>query len=157
MPRTSDEGGAVTLRRRGVATTFRSIQLHRSGSNTQFLKPTNGGKIQGREVTHSPTVHPIGARSLPLNRNDSVGMGSTPASGGVGRARAAHPGARKRLIIWCVPVRSGSARGRAELQPRRLCSLTKPTAAFRLNRARNDALPHPGLLPKEKVNPAPLL
>ena len=48
-------------------------------------------------------------------------MGTAPASGTVGRALAAHPGCGKtQPTVRCLPVRSSSARGRAEPQPGRL-------------------------------------
>lgn len=75
-----------------------------------------------------------------LNRNDAIGLGSAPASGAAGRALAARPEHSIDSTVPCGRTRSGSARGRAEPQPGRLCSPLVLIAAFRLNLSASFAL-----------------
>ena len=67
-----------------------------------------------------------------LSQSDAVEMGSAAASGAISRALAADIGAGNGRTVWCWCEPLGSARGRAERQPRRLRSPDKPTASFRL-------------------------
>jgi len=71
-----------------------------------------------------------GVRRARLSRNDAVDLGSAPASGAVGRALAAHCVHQIRSVRG---ARRGSARGRAEQQPRRLRSPLNASASFRLS------------------------
>jgi hypothetical protein len=59
-----------------------------------------------------------------LSGNDSVELRSAPASGAISLALASDCCAGNGRAVWCSLMRSGSARGRAELQPRRLRSHT---------------------------------
>jgi len=69
----------------------------------------------------------------PLSRHHAVDFGSTPASGAVGRALAAYCVHQIRSLFGARVHAGGSARGRAEQQPRRLRSPLIPTASFLLS------------------------
>ncbi len=100
-------------------------------------RPRNHRKIEDEDEDENESKTNIFRPAL--SRNHAVELGSAPAPGAAGRALATRPGGRQPNIIRLAFGRSGSARGRAERQPGRLCSPFS-TAWFRL-RPRSAACP----------------